>query len=76
MTDKLQGSTGSKGPAAFSLTMPLSHDNQETRHTVVIEGLGDAEIPGTVPLQKIVIDGHTYTHVGEDDQGRWVYRPL
>ena len=76
MTDKLHGSTGSKGPSLGGLTPTLGHDNQADTHLVVLEGIGEAEIPGAVPLQKIVVDGRTFTHVGDDDQGRWVYRPL
>ena len=77
MTDKLPlGSTGNKGPVTAGFNPTISHDGLEARHTVVIEGNGEALMAGDVPLQKIIVDGKYYTHVGEDDEGRWVYRPL
>ena len=80
MTDKPQGSTGNAGQVIGGFAPTISHDAQPNGHVVVIEGQGEADMPGTVPLQKIVIDGKTYTHVGEDIDAigtvRWVYRPL
>lgn len=73
MTDKAKGkdeprkgSTGSKNA-----------DQDTTTHEVVLEDGGEVvTIPGTAPLLQIVVHGRTYTHVSEDDEGRWVYRAV
>ena len=51
-------------------------DENVDRHTVVIEGIGVVKVPGARPLQRVVVDGTSYTHVATDSDGRWVYRRL
>lgn len=51
-------------------------DENVDRHIVIIEGRGEAEVPGARPLQSIVVEGARYVHVSQDAHGRWVYRPL
>lgn len=51
-------------------------DENVDRHVIVIEDVGEAEVPGLRPLQQIVRNGVHYVHVAEDANGRWIYRRL
>lgn len=62
---KLTASTGSR-----------ESDENVDRHVVVIEGHGEAEVPGAHPVQSIVFQGRRYSHVADDDKGRWIYRQM
>lgn len=52
-------------------------DEADDRHEAVIEGsLEVVEVPGKTRRQRIVLDGVSYAHVGEDAEKRWTYRAV
>jgi hypothetical protein len=58
-------------------TRSKASDGDAIGHAIVLEDSGALiAMPGTVPLQIIRVGATTYTHVGEDADGRWTYRPL
>ena len=51
-------------------------DENPDRHTIIIDGIGEYDVPGARPMQSVVVDGVRYAHVAEDAKGRWIYRRL
>ncbi len=56
-------------------TGSIVDDESDKSHEGVVEHTGEiVTIPGEIKRQRIVIDHVPYTHVGEDGDGRWIYR--
>lgn len=62
------------------MTLPVAStgskdlDENVDRHVVILEDVGEVEVPGVKPLRSLVYQGQSYSHVADDPHGRWIYR--